>query len=84
MGICKIQKPSSISNHGDIFVKIICDGEDHEPIKYEGDKGNLYVNLLCEEDAGDAFYIGDDCQEELAQIKERLEIIEEQIKEILK
>ena len=76
MGICKIQKPTSNSNHGDIFIKITCDGNEQEPIKYEGDKGDLYVNLVCEEEDVEAFYIGDDCKKELAKIKEKLAYIE--------
>ena len=72
MGICRIQKPTSYKEkHGDIFIKIVCDGEENDVIKYEGEKDDLHLNLLCEEEEG-AFYIGSDFKDEIEKMNKKI------------
>ena len=83
MGICKIQKPTGKKDiHGDIFVKIICNGVESEPVKYEGDKGDLYLNLICEEsdDEPCLFCLCENDNEDT--MKNKIETMQEQINDL--
>jgi len=85
MGICKIQKPTSFREaHGEIFVKIICNEIENEPVKYEGDKGDLYINLICEEDEDSGLFClcKDNEQEIINELKNKIEIMQQQINEL--
>jgi hypothetical protein len=55
MGTCRIQRPTGskgIAHHGDAFVQITHNNIDGDVIKYEGEKGNLYIHLICDEENG--------------------------------
>ena len=58
MGICKIQKPSNSSKneHGKFIVQIICNDNEGVETKFDATKGDLRLNLFCEEEEGIAFY----------------------------
>ena len=78
MGVCRIQKPTQGAlRHGDVFIKTICDGIESEVIKYEGDKGDLYLNLICEEEESATFYLGKkEDNEELKLLKIKVDNLE--------
>ena len=75
MGICRIQKPTGFqSTHGKLYAQIFCNGEEGEEFDFDATKGDLKINLVCEE-AEDSciFYIGKgDNDEMLNEIRQKL------------
>ena len=84
MGICRIQKPSgATSKHGKVFAQITCNGAEGDEYDFDALKGDLHLNLICEEEEGSAFYIGN-IDEALKEIKEKINVLmieQEKIKE---
>jgi len=63
MSSCKIQMPSKYGKsleHKDVFFKIIHNGIEGEELKYEGEKGDLKINLICDEGAASGLMVKND------------------------
>ena len=85
MGICKIQRPAGINNnvnHGKLYARITCNDILCEEYKYDGTKGDLHLNLVCEEEEGYAFYIGDDTKEAIEKLNKKIDTLQEQLNKL--
>jgi hypothetical protein len=76
MGSCKIQRPTGVNSnggeHGKLYAQITCNDVAGDEHRFDATKGDLRLHLICEEEEGFAFYIGDDT-------KEAIEILEKKI-----
>jgi len=79
MGICRIQKPTSntnsIAKHGKLYAQITCNDNIQDEFNFDATKGDLRLHLICEDDTGNAFYIGN-IDDKLQEIKEKILVLE--------
>jgi len=80
MGSCKIQRPTGLNSnsgeHGKLYAQISCNNDVGEEHKFDAIKGDLRLNLICEEEDGFAFYIGDDSKKAIAKLEEKIDDLE--------
>jgi hypothetical protein len=83
MGVCRIQRPTGKDKHGTTFIKITNNDEESEALKYEAQKGDLHLNLICEEQGENyAFYVGSDFKDIINKMNDRIEFLQEKIKDM--
>jgi len=78
MGSCKIQIPRGVNSngcgeHGKLYAQITCNdvvGDEHN---FDAIKGDLRLHLICEEEEGFAFYIGDDTKKAIEILEKKIE-----------
>jgi hypothetical protein len=94
MGSCRIQRPigkavkAGIATHGDTFIQVTHNEIDGEIVKYEGEKGDLHIHLICEEGDGDGINVGeilDNLQtqlNDLAGLQEQIDLIQVELSDL--
>ena len=88
MGMCKIQRPIGSSNkggrHGKLYASIVCDGIAGEKYKFDATKGDLQIQIECEEDEGGGFLVENDfATQRIWEAINELISVQEEIKEKL-